>query len=278
MSIPVHGDYRISVFHVATSTYASLKIERRHYPHWIASHVLQGSVHTTLEGAPVIARAGDVMIHPANLPFDEIAHRAGVHQWILFEAQTEVGLDLFNVYPVGDVVTLTDAKAYVAVFESLRQAWESGAQWRDVAVTTLTMQLLVMVLQSGLTAPSRRVSTLPSQRFAHIIRHMIERLSSPITRAQLATMAHLHPTHFDRAFRAVHGRSPMQLLRELRLQRARQLVEAGDMTLNQVAETCGLRDATYLNRVFRKRFGASPGQHRSRVKSASASYLDELTR
>lgn len=62
-----------------------------------------------------------------------------------------------------------------------------------------------------------------------------------------------------RQIRARTGLSANQLIQELRLQQARELIEAGQYrNLRLVAEAVGLRSANYLSRLYRERFGKSP--------------------
>ncbi|MDQ2800225.1 MAG: helix-turn-helix transcriptional regulator [Armatimonadota bacterium] len=73
-------------------------------------------------------------------------------------------------------------------------------------------------------------------------------------------------------FRQTYGVAPMQMLRDLRLQRARHLLESTDRTVASIAELCGFEDAAYFTRVFRRRMGLSPGRHRQSVRTARRSY------
>ena len=43
---------------------------------------------------------------------------------------------------------------------------------------------------------------------------------------------------------------------------ARQLIEATDVTLAEIAMSCGLADQSHLSRVFLKTIGTSPGAWR----------------
>lgn len=62
-----------------------------------------------------------------------------------------------------------------------------------------------------------------------------------------------------RQIRARTGLSANQLIQELRLLQARELIESGQYrTLRQVADAVGLRTSDYLSRLYRERFGKSP--------------------
>ena len=69
-----------------------------------------------------------------------------------------------------------------------------------------------------------------------------------------------------RKFRAAAHRSPLQHLTQLRLNAARHMLEAGEMTVSEIAFACGFRDSNYFSKCFSKHFRAAPSSFR---KSAS---------
>jgi AraC-like DNA-binding protein len=68
------------------------------------------------------------------------------------------------------------------------------------------------------------------------------------------------------------GRGFTERVMELRLQKARaMLVSPHDdpLTITEIAYACGFNEASYFNRCFRRRFGASPTQYRGGGNGAS---------
>lgn len=63
----------------------------------------------------------------------------------------------------------------------------------------------------------------------------------------------------NRRTRELTGMSTNQFIQELRLQRAREILESErTVSLKVVAEAVGLRSPHYLSRLYRERFGKSP--------------------
>ncbi|MFO0095524.1 MAG: helix-turn-helix transcriptional regulator, partial [Gemmatimonadaceae bacterium] len=64
--------------------------------------------------------------------------------------------------------------------------------------------------------------------------------------------------HFQRAFRASFGRSPVQQMLAWRLEAARRaLLDAP--SVSTVAATFGFADHSHFTRLFRRQFGVTPG-------------------
>lgn len=76
--------------------------------------------------------------------------------------------------------------------------------------------------------------------------------------ADLAAAAGLSPFHFARAFRATVGEPPHRWVMARRLERARARLRAGERA-GEVAAALGFADQAHLTRLFRRRFGTTPG-------------------
>ncbi len=75
----------------------------------------------------------------------------------------------------------------------------------------------------------------------------------------LASQVHLSKSQLLRRLRSVTGLTAQQYLTELRLQEARELLQAGRYrTIAEVAYAVGYKDAAAFSRSFRNYFGKSP--------------------
>lgn len=268
----------VTVWTVETAPYRALDIRDAVRPYWIVSHIRAGQVITETRGARIDARPGDVMVHPPHLPFSECAAGPGVHEWMGFEASLPgegAPLDLFNRFPLSPVVPLgARRERFSAIFRPLEQTWrDARPAANDLAAAGFAALLLSEVIaawdEAG--APARPEGfRQPTERFAGLIAYMEAHLAERLTRDDLARRVCLHPGSLDRAFRAAHGTPPLRLLQEMRLTRARRLLETTDDTLDAVARACGLGDATRLSRQFRARFGTAPGAYRAALRLRDA--------
>lgn len=95
------------------------------------------------------------------------------------------------------------------------------------------------------------------------------------TLAELAHRSHCSPEHLWRLCMRELGRSPMQHLTCLRMERARQLLEGGDDKLETGAASVGYANAAIFSRVFKRWVGVAPGEYRGRGKSPAFANRDD---
>jgi AraC-like DNA-binding protein len=76
--------------------------------------------------------------------------------------------------------------------------------------------------------------------------------------AELARIADVSLRRFLRTFEALHGASPAQLLRAERLNRARQMLEAGELPMKEIAWQVGYSHVSNFVTAFAEHYGAPP--------------------
>ena len=95
-------------------------------------------------------------------------------------------------------------------------------------------------------------------RFAAVLDWARERLAEPLTVEQLASRACMSPRHFARAFVTETGITPAKAIERLRLEVARQQVEADIIPMDAIAATSGFGDPERMRRAFIRAFGQPP--------------------
>jgi AraC family transcriptional regulator len=86
---------------------------------------------------------------------------------------------------------------------------------------------------------------------------------------QMAAVARLSPFHFARQFKTATGLAPHQYVIARRVERAKQLLQAGDdFSLAEVAARAGFSDQSQFSQHFRRLVGATPGKFRMPARIA----------
>jgi signal transduction histidine kinase/DNA-binding response OmpR family regulator/ligand-binding sensor domain-containing protein len=79
----------------------------------------------------------------------------------------------------------------------------------------------------------------------------------------LAAELHLSHSQFGRKLNALTGFTPNRFIRNIRLKKAKELLQSEELSITTVAYDCGFNDPSYFTRVFKKEFGKTPVEWRS---------------
>jgi transcriptional regulator GlxA family with amidase domain len=91
-----------------------------------------------------------------------------------------------------------------------------------------------------------------------------EHYHQPAPVAAMAALSGLAERSFKRRFAKATGMSPMEYVHTLRLEEAKQILEATDQPVEGVANEVGYEDASFFGRLFRRKVGLTPTQYRRR--------------
>ena len=72
---------------------------------------------------------------------------------------------------------------------------------------------------------------------------------------------------FKRRFVAATGMSPLDYVHTLRIEEAKQMLEAGDAPIEAIANEVGYEDAAFFARLFRRKVMLTPAQYRKRFRA-----------
>jgi len=93
---------------------------------------------------------------------------------------------------------------------------------------------------------------------AYIAGHSHRRLSA----GDLASLAQVSPAQLRRLFKTETGQSPLQYLREVRLQEAELLLRTTSLSVKEITARVGIADVSHFVRDFRKARGITPTAYR----------------
>ncbi|MFF2481041.1 AraC family transcriptional regulator [Paenibacillus sp. NPDC058071] len=129
-------------------------------------------------------------------------------------------------------------------------------------VTSLVWSLLLLIDRAIEEVPEDHS---PLAYHAIRIRQFIEEhAAEPFTLAQAAQHTGLSVSRAVHLFKSHFGVSIMGYAQQLRLSRAVKLLEHSPLSLEQIAAEAGLGSYAYFHRLFRARYGVSPGAYRKK--------------
>jgi transcriptional regulator GlxA family with amidase domain len=86
---------------------------------------------------------------------------------------------------------------------------------------------------------------------------------------ELAHAVGMSPRNLIRRFKAATGRVPGEYLQALRVATARELLEAGTASVQEICTRIGYEDLAFFRRIFKRHTGVAPAEYRSRYASMS---------
>lgn len=91
---------------------------------------------------------------------------------------------------------------------------------------------------------------------------MEENFNTPITLEDIAAVASMNSQHFLRMFKQVYCITPHQYLIDLKLRKAKHLLESTKLTINDKCLAVGFESIFSFSILYKKRFGRPPSQLR----------------
>lgn len=167
------------------------------------------------------------------------------------------------------------------------EAMRSDQATRDIPVIVLTGQTLTekdmerlnrgvaTVLSKGVfsaeetldhveaaLARVRRLGNETQRLVRQAMAYIHEHYAEPLSREEIAYHIGVSSDYLTRCFTQETGVALTTYLRRYRIHQARKLLEAGETSIAQVAQSVGFQDVNYFSRVFKQEVGMPPGAYK----------------
>lgn len=127
------------------------------------------------------------------------------------------------------------------------------------ALQTVIAEQLGILATAHADAKREHKEQLIYKCIAYIDEHYMDDLSLE----SIAAVFHFNASYFSQYFKSKLNINFSQYVTQVRLAKAKQLLEEGNDKIYQVAGSLGYHDVKYFNRVFKKEFGLTPEEYRS---------------
>ncbi|MDT9724869.1 helix-turn-helix domain-containing protein [Xylanibacillus composti] len=112
---------------------------------------------------------------------------------------------------------------------------------------------------------------LPDQEWADEIARYLELNYARALRLQeIADHCHGSPYHLHRTFKRIKGTTPIEYLQQIRINRARALLQQTSWPISEIAGEVGIPNVSYFTTIFKKMTGRTPAMYRENIQSAEA--------
>lgn len=183
---------------------------------------------------------------------------------LAYEAQTTFHIDPRQL----DLQELTFADdpaiSMIARGAVLPLDWSSATDRAALDASCLLMLHRLLRLHNAPTAKDPHKGGLAPSVQRRVIDHVDAHLDSSLTIEDLAKLANLSTFHFARMFRLSVGIPPHGYMAKRRIDRAKQHLREGVLSLTDIARACGYASPSHFSRTFKEATGATPGAWRQR--------------
>lgn len=193
--------------------------------------------------------------------FDAVSFR--LHQAALDDAARRMGVTSAPELSEPFLSTRDDVMMNLsfALLPALQKPAEVNRLFAGYVVDSVIAHLVAKAAALG---PGRNLSEGKAEDKIRVARdYMLDCLGEDVDAATLAGLCGLSVDQFNRSFKAATGAPPHQWLLRQRVKRAVDLLAATELTLSDIALSCGFADQSHLTRVFRNHIGMPPGAWRS---------------
>lgn len=141
-------------------------------------------------------------------------------------------------------------------------------QGRYFMLKSYLIQMLLLVIREQcepMERPQGYAFESASKKYVaeQVIGYIEDHYSEKISLDQIAENMYLSPFYISRIFKGETGSTPIRHLINLRLEKAKELLEKGYQgSIQEVAALVGYDDAYHFSKLFKKRYGISPSQIR----------------
>lgn len=230
--------------------------------------VCEGSGQLVYDGQTFPLRAGDVVFLDCRRPY---AHSTGgsagtlwTLQWCHFYGPCVAAIyEKYCERGGRPVFHPDDAGRFSGLMSQIYSAAGADDYIRDMWLNEKLNTLLALLMAESWQPLSRKNQRRPARRdVAPVREYLEEHCAEKITLESVAEHFFLNKHYLARLFKEQYGVSVNSYLTQVRITRAKQMLRFTDKAVSVIAAECGLEDANYFSRVFKKVEGVTPKQYR----------------
>lgn len=131
----------------------------------------------------------------------------------------------------------------------------------EIMIQTLISQLLLKIAR--IVAQSKERTSLPTDIYIkEVINHIHHNYDVDLKVTDLAAIVYLHPSYLHRIFKEGMGCTIMEYITEIRIDRAKMLLEKTDIPITEISDYVGINSRQYFSFLFKKMTGRTPQSYR----------------
>ena len=166
-----------------------------------------------------------------------------------------------------------DAAAYEEVLAQLRDIAGSGSYVRDMKICEKLTALLSLLMEEG-WQPAGSVRGGANKRDLQDVKEYLDvHYRERISLDALAERFYINKFYLSRLFKSQFGVSASNYVLQARITRAKWMLRFSGLSVEEIGRECGMSDANYFSRIFKKVEQMTPGEFRRLWQAPGAEAL-----
>lgn len=183
------------------------------------------------------------------------------------------GINIENIYNeylrVGGVPCFRSygPKVFTEVIEQINTIALSTSDVKDMEISEKLIYLLTMLTKAGENTGKWIRKSTQKRDVGEVKEYLEKNYWRKITLDGLSEMFCINKFYLIRLFNEQFGISVNDYLINVRIERAKILLCSSNISVENIGRDCGINNANYFSKIFKKREGISPGEFRKKKKS-----------
>ncbi len=186
-------------------------------------------------------------------------------KWAHFNGENMNGIyEKFTERCGSPVFKTKNPAKYETALDVIYETANSSDYVRDMKIFEKLTSLLSLIMEDCWTAEKEGYNSPKKQNLFEIKEYIDTNISEKITLDELSEKFFVNKFYLTRIFKDQFGISVNNYIIQQRITYAKRLLRFSDMTIEEIAATCGISDGNYFAKVFKKVEGVSPREFRRR--------------
>ena len=149
-----------------------------------------------------------------------------------------------------------------AAIQSVIRFHEEPSDDTDLLTAQQTVNILTLICTE--TDKSGTAGSALSNKLKDILHYLDAHYTENISLDRLAEQFFISKYYLSREFKKEYGTTIVQYLLTKKITNAKELLRYSDSSIEEVARLCGIDDASYFNKIFKKMEGCTASEYRKR--------------
>lgn len=155
-----------------------------------------------------------------------------------------------------------DTDVYSGVLQSIYDIAGQNSYIRDMEIFERLTSLLTILMAQSWSMDKGNSTTSKKRDMKSVKEYLDDNYQTRISLDMLAEKFYINKFYMTRLFKEQYGVSVNNYLLQVRVTHAKRLLRFSDLSIESIGQECGMEDANYFSRMFKKVEGMTPGEFR----------------